>query len=418
VVGQGDGYMDLPVTLSAPGTSTVTVNYAAGPGSGCNYPIAGGIDGTLTFTPGVRTEAVRVPINNCRTTGLSYFTFTLSGAVNGVIIRPSTQVDIVGNGTVSTTPGLYVRDAVVDDSVSTVEVPVLLGGPEGSSSASTVSVKYATTNGSAVAGTDYTAESGTLTFGPGQTVENIAVPITDLSTAALSRSFGVKLSSPTNAVITDGTGVVTIGASGGTPVKSPGISTPPDAVVGQGDGYMDLPVTLSAPGTSTVTVNYAAGPGSGCNYPIPSGIDGTLTFTPGVRTEAVRVPINNCNLTTNNVFTFTLTGAVNSTISRGTTTVTIVPIPKAPGPPKGVKAVAGNGSATVSFNAPASNGGDPINRYTVTASPSGLTASGVSSPITITGLTNGTAYTFTVKATNTIGTGKASAVSAPVTPTS
>src|ERR1039458_2190788 len=41
------------------------------------------------------------------------------------------------------------------------------------------------------------------------------------------------------------------------PVASPGISAPPDVIAGEADGYLDLPVTLSVPGTSTVTVNYA-----------------------------------------------------------------------------------------------------------------------------------------------------------------
>ena len=59
----------------------------------------------------------------------------------------------------------------------------------------------------------------------------------------------------------------------------------------------------------------------------------------------------------------------------------------------------------VSFTAPASNGGLSITQYTVTASPGASTSSGVSSPITVTGLANGTAYTFTVTATNADGTG-------------
>ncbi len=86
-----------------------------------------------------------------------------------------------------------------------------------------------------------------------------------------------------------------------------------------------------------------------------------------------------------------------------------------PDAPTGVKAVAGNAQATVSFSAPALIGGSPIISYTVTSSPGNITATGASSPITVTGLTNGTAYTFTVRATNAIGTGPASAASNRVT---
>ncbi len=88
----------------------------------------------------------------------------------------------------------------------------------------------------------------------------------------------------------------------------------------------------------------------------------------------------------------------------------------APGAPTAVSAIAGNASATVSFTAPANNGGAAITRYTVTSSPGGFTASGAASPINVTGLTNGTAYTFTVAATNSAGTGAASTPSNAVTP--
>ncbi len=223
------------------------------------------------------------------------FTLTLSSAVNGTIVEPSTQVDIIGDGGVVSTPGLYVRSAVVDKSAGTVTVPVLLGGPQGAPSNSTVTVDYTTANGSATAGTDYTTTSGKLTFGPGQTEQNVVVPILNRSGAAPSRSFKVGIYSPTNAVITRNIGVVTIGASGGTAVSSPGISAPANTVVGEADGYLDLPVTLSAPGTSTVTVNYATSGGGSCNN-LFQPESGTLTFVPGVTLESVRVPLNNCGV--------------------------------------------------------------------------------------------------------------------------
>ena len=87
-----------------------------------------------------------------------------------------------------------------------------------------------------------------------------------------------------------------------------------------------------------------------------------------------------------------------------------------PDAPTGVTAIAGNGQAVVSFTPPAYNGGSDITRYTVTASPGGITASGITSPIPITGLTNGIAYTVTVVATNESGDSLASIISAPVTP--
>lgn len=87
-----------------------------------------------------------------------------------------------------------------------------------------------------------------------------------------------------------------------------------------------------------------------------------------------------------------------------------------PGPPTGVSAVAGNAQAKVFFSPPASDGGAPIISYTVTASPGGAHASGPGSPITVTGLMNGTTYTFTVTATNSAGTGPPSAASNAVIP--
>lgn len=86
-----------------------------------------------------------------------------------------------------------------------------------------------------------------------------------------------------------------------------------------------------------------------------------------------------------------------------------------PGPPTLVSATAGDGQVTVSFTAPTSIGDGPITGYTATCNPGAVTATGADSPITITGLTNGTAYTCAVTATNVYGTGSASGTLA-VTP--
>lgn len=89
----------------------------------------------------------------------------------------------------------------------------------------------------------------------------------------------------------------------------------------------------------------------------------------------------------------------------------------APGAPTIGTATAGNASASVTFTAPTDPGVPAtITSYTATSSPGGFTGTGSASPITVSGLTNGTAYTFTVTATNSTGTGPASAASNSVTP--
>jgi len=87
-----------------------------------------------------------------------------------------------------------------------------------------------------------------------------------------------------------------------------------------------------------------------------------------------------------------------------------------PSAPIHVAAVAGNGQATVTFEAPADNGGSGITRYEVTVTPGGNVVPGTSSPIVVTGLLNGTSYTFTVRAVNEAGRSDPSAESNPVVP--
>jgi uncharacterized repeat protein (TIGR01451 family) len=112
----------------------------------------------------------------------------------------------------------------------------------------------------------------------------------------------------------------------------------------------------------------------------------------------------------------------SSAFSAASNTVT-PQAPTVPGAPTGVSAMALDAMATVAWTAPASDGGSAITGYTVTAliggTPSGITASvsANSSGAAVTGLTDGTTYTFTVRASNALGNGPESQPSNPVTPT-
>ena len=87
-----------------------------------------------------------------------------------------------------------------------------------------------------------------------------------------------------------------------------------------------------------------------------------------------------------------------------------------PDAPTSVIATAGYIQASVAFTSPVSNGGSTITSYTVTSTPGSFTSTGATSPLVVTGLTAGTAYTFTVVATNAAGNSLTSSASTSVTP--
>ncbi|MEF3312644.1 S-layer homology domain-containing protein, partial [Paenibacillus sp. GYB004] len=116
-------------------------------------------------------------------------------------------------------------------------------------------------------------------------------------------------------------------------------------------------------------------------------------------------------------YTATITVMANS-MTNVTFTVTQQVNPGTPAAPTGVQAVAGDGQATLTFTPPTDDGGSAITGYEVIVSPGGRIVTGASSPITVTGLSNDTSYTFAVRALNSSGEGAPSAASNAVVPTS
>ena len=91
--------------------------------------------------------------------------------------------------------------------------------------------------------------------------------------------------------------------------------------------------------------------------------------------------------------------------------------PRSPGAPTiGAISQVSATAASVAFTAPSCTGSNAITGYTAISSPGCITGTGASSPVTVSGLTTGTAYTFRVRATNGAGTGPLSCASASFTP--
>lgn len=161
------------------------------------------------------------------------------------------------------------------------------------------------------------------------------------------------------------------------------------------------------------------------NAPLDDGRDDITSYrataSPGGRTCTAAAPTTSCTVTAlsnDTAYTFTVTATNGVGTGAASMASVAVSTPSVPGPPTAVTAVRGDTVATVSWSDPADDGGEDLTSATVTSSPGGrtCTASAPSTSCTVTGLTNGTGYTFTVTATTAVGTGPASDASDAVTP--
>ncbi|WP_427501197.1 Calx-beta domain-containing protein [Methylomonas sp. MED-D] len=159
-------------------------------------------------------------------------------------------------------------------------------------STSVVTMNYATQNGSASAGSDYVAASGSLVFAPGETAKTVKVTLINDTAAESSEAFNLVLSSLSNATTLDGTGTAIIFENDAAAVTNSNIYVD-DLVVDESQAYADFIVRLDKPNTGTVKVNYTTvggTAGSGSDFDSQSGF---LTFAAGETEKTVRVKLTN-----------------------------------------------------------------------------------------------------------------------------
>jgi hypothetical protein len=202
------------------------------------------------------------------------------------------------------------------------------------------------------------------------------------------------------------TPVAATGTAMGTPVESALTS----AVVLQ--GVLAAPQHLAAArGDRQVTLNWDTVTGATYYHIYSSTVSGQ--FGPAAAASVTGTTYTVLNLVNGTTYYFVVKAGSPAELSGASGQASAVPA-TVPAAPTNVTAAAGDKQATISFAAPSDNGGSAITRYEVTSSPGNVVASGTASPITVTGLSSGDIYTFTVKAFNELGAGAASAPSASI----
>lgn len=286
--------LSFTVTRTGGLAMTHAVNYATANGtavSGSDYTAA---SGTLTFTAGQTSKAVAVStINDTVHENNETVLVNLSAPTNGATISTSQ-----GSGTINdndTAPSFAISDAT-----STAGSALSFTVTKSGSTALSHSVNYATANGTAIAGTHFTATSGTLTFTSAQTSQTILVATTSGSVTSGSKSMVVNLSAATSgATIADSQGSGTINAY---------VNTPPDAV---SDGYSG--VNKYNPTVLQVLANDSDADGNPITITAVSGGIGNKTIVNGGM--AIQFVCSWCQPFFTDTFTYTISDGNGGTDS-------------------------------------------------------------------------------------------------------
>jgi len=201
------------------------------------------------------------------------------------------QLSIVDGAIVAAPPRLSIADSSVAESLAGTALATLTVSLDRAAT-TPVTVGYATGGGTATAGSDYTAATGTLTFAPGQTSRTITVPVLADSVAEATETVLISLSQPVGAEIGDGQGLLSILNTGGvaaTPTLSASDISLSEPAAGTRAG--NFTVTLSQPTTGPVSVAYFTADGTARAGQDYTAVSGTLTFAPGETSKTIAVPI-------------------------------------------------------------------------------------------------------------------------------
>ena len=313
----GTKNLSFAVTLSAASGKTVSVAYATEDGTadaGSDYTAKSGM---LTFLPGSISQVVNIAVHGDTVAELDESVMlTLASATF------ATLSDGEGQGTIRDDDNLSIGDAVIvegDGGVTFAEFTVALALPLSQE----VRVDYATANGTASAGTDYLATSGTLVLAAGETSRTIAVPVLGDSRNEVDEVFYLNLSDPVNVILGDAQAIATM--SNDDPLPAVSVS---DAVVVEGNSgtrSSSFFVRLSEVSGRTITVDYAtadATANAGSDYVAKSG---TLNFLAGAISQTVTVTVNgDVADEANETVLLNLLDAANATIDDGQALGTIV----------------------------------------------------------------------------------------------
>jgi Ca2+-binding RTX toxin-like protein len=309
------GTQSVTFTVSRTGTLAFSIDFATADGSataGSDYSPA---FGTLTFAAGQMTQTVTVTINGDMDFELNEtFFLNLANASNGGVIVDGQGLSTINN---DDAPPPVVGDISIDN-VSIVE---------GNAGTQTVvftisrtgtaafSVDYASANGSATAGSDYSATSGTVSFATGQTTQTVSVTINGDVDFESNETFFINLANATNGgVIVDGQGLGTI--TNDETIGNPDQVTINDVVILEGDsGVKTATFTVTRTGTSAFSVDFATTNGTAFAGKDYLAAAGTLNFAAGQLLQTVSITIiGDTNFDRNETFFLNLNNASNGAL--------------------------------------------------------------------------------------------------------